>query len=82
MTATFLGNYANIYVKDALQRVKGVGDILSLGDDFGMRIWLNPEKLANLELTPTDVNSALSEQNLQVAAGTIGGTSATRCAGF
>ena len=71
---TFLGNYANIYIKDALQRVKGVGDILSLGDDFGMRIWLNPEKLANLGLTPTDVNSALTEQNLQIAAGNIGGT--------
>ena len=71
---TFLGNYANIYIKDALQRVKGVGDILSLGDDFGMRIWLNPEKLANLGLTPTDVNAALAEQNLQIAAGNIGGT--------
>ena len=45
--ATFIGNYANIYVKDALQRVKGVGDIVSRADDFGMRIWLDPEKLAN-----------------------------------
>src|SRR6185436_10958692 len=71
--ATFLGNYANIYVKDALLRVKGVGDITSLGDDFGMRVWLNPDKLAALNLTPTDVTNALSEQNLQVAAGTIGG---------
>ncbi len=71
--ATFLGNYANIYIKDALLRVKGVGDILSLGDDFGMRIWLNPQKLAALKLTPTDVVNALSEQNLQVAAGTVGG---------
>jgi hydrophobic/amphiphilic exporter-1 (mainly G- bacteria), HAE1 family len=70
---TFLGNYANIYVKDALLRVKGVGDITSLGDDFGMRIWLNPEKLATLGLTPGDVMGALSEQNLQVAAGTVGG---------
>lgn len=70
---TFLGNYANIYVKDVLLRVKGVGDILSLGDDFGMRIWLNPEKMASLGLTPTEVIQALTEQNLQVAAGTIGG---------
>src|SRR5215510_1960163 len=69
--ATFLGNYANIYVKDALLRVKGVGDIVSVGDDFGMRIWLNPEKLASLGLTPGDVNAALAEQNLQVAAGTV-----------
>ena len=42
--ATFVGNYANLYVKDALQRVKGVGDIISRADEFGMRIWLNPEK--------------------------------------
>ncbi|MCE7066582.1 efflux RND transporter permease subunit [Dyadobacter sp. CY326] len=72
--AQFIGNYANIYLKDALQRVKGVGDIISRADDFGMRIWLNPEKLANLRMTPSDISAALAEQNLQVAAGTIGGT--------
>lgn len=71
--ATFIGNYANIYLKDALQRVKGVGDIVSRADDFGMRIWMNPEKLAALEMTPGDILASLSEQNLQVAAGTIGG---------
>ncbi len=71
--ANFLGNYANLYLKDALQRVKGVGDIASRGDDFSMRIWLNPEKLANLGMTTTDITAALTEQNLQVAAGTVGG---------
>ena len=71
--ANFIGNYANIYVKDALQRVKGVGDIVSRADDFGMRIWLSPEKLANLGMTTGDVTGALTEQNLQVAAGTVGG---------
>jgi HAE1 family hydrophobic/amphiphilic exporter-1 len=71
--ATFIGNYANIYLKDALQRVKGVGDIVSRADDFGMRIWLNPDKLASMEMTTTDVTAALAEQNLQVAAGTVGG---------
>ncbi len=71
--AQFIGNYANIYLKDALQRVKGVGDIISRADDFGMRIWLNPEKLASLRMTPADVSAALSEQNLQIAAGTVGG---------
>jgi HAE1 family hydrophobic/amphiphilic exporter-1 len=71
--ATFIGNYANIYLKDALQRVPGVGDIVSRADDFGMRIWLNPEKLANLGMTTSDIIAALTEQNLQVAAGTIGG---------
>src|SRR3982750_1131907 len=71
--ANFLGNYANIYLKDALQRVKGGGDIVSRADDFGMRIWLNPEKLANIGMTPSDITQSLAEQNLQVAAGTIGG---------
>jgi len=69
----FLGNYANIYLKDAILRVPGVGDVFAVGDDFSMRIWLNPEKLAALKLTPSDVTAAISGQNLQVAAGTIGG---------
>jgi hydrophobic/amphiphilic exporter-1 (mainly G- bacteria), HAE1 family len=72
-TSTFLGNYANIYLRDALQRVKGVGDIVSRADDFGMRVWLSPNKLATLGLTTSDVLAALTEQNLQVAAGTVGG---------
>lgn len=71
--ATFLGNFANIYLKDQLLRVRGVGDIFSVGDDFGMRVWLNPEKLASLGITPAEVTLALAEQNLQVAAGSIGG---------
>jgi len=71
--AKFIGNYVNIYMKDALQRVKGVGDIVSRADDFGMRVWLNPEKMAALDITPADVIAALSEQNLQIAAGSIGG---------
>ncbi len=69
----FIGNYVNLYVKDAITRVKGVGDVFSRADDFGMRIWLNPEKLAALGITPAEVNAALQEQNLQVAAGTVGG---------
>ncbi|MFT4093472.1 MAG: multidrug efflux RND transporter permease subunit [Niabella sp.] len=71
--ATFIGNYVNLYVKDALLRVKGVGDIFSRADDFSMRIWLNPGKMAALGITPAEVNAALQEQNLQTAAGTIGG---------
>ena len=71
--ATFVGNYVNLYVKDALLRVKGVGDIVSRADDFSMRIWLNPEKLAALGMTPAEVNAALQEQNLQIAGGTVGG---------
>jgi len=69
----FIGNYVNIYMKDALHRVKGVGDILSRGDDFGMRIWLDPGKLAALGVSPSDVTAAINEQNLEIAAGTIGG---------
>jgi hydrophobic/amphiphilic exporter-1 (mainly G- bacteria), HAE1 family len=71
--AKFIGNYTNIYMKDALQRVAGVGDIVTRAADFSMRIWLNPEKLAALNLTPADITAALTEQNLQVAAGTVGG---------
>ena len=71
--ATFMGNFANIYLKDALLRVKGVGDIFTVGDDFGMRIWLNPEKLAALGISTAEVNAALTEHNLQIAAGSIGG---------
>src|SRR5260221_13426712 len=72
--ALFIGNYTNIYLKDALQRVKGVGDILTRGADFGMRIWLNPEKLASLSMSSSDVLAALSEQNIQLAAVTVAGT--------
>jgi HAE1 family hydrophobic/amphiphilic exporter-1 len=72
--ARFIGNYTNIFLKDALQRVKGVGDIVTRGADFGMRIWLNPEKLSTLGLSTNDVVNALAEQNVQIAAGTVGGT--------
>lgn len=71
--AKFIGNFVNLYVKDAVSRVKGVGDVFSRADDFSMRIWLNPEKLAALGMTPAEVNASLQEQNLQIAAGTVGG---------
>jgi len=71
---TFLDNYANIYVRDALLRTKGVGDVFSRADDFSMRIWLKPDKLAALGMTATDVTNALQEQNAQVAAGSVGAT--------
>ncbi len=69
---TFLDNYANIYVKDALLRTKGVGDVFSRADDFSMRIWLKPDKLASLGVTANEVTAAIQEQNAQIAAGTIG----------
>lgn len=68
----FLDNYTNIFVKDALLRVKGVGDVFTRADDFSMRIWLQPDKLARLGITANDVINAVQEQNVQVAAGSVG----------
>ena len=68
----FLKNYADVYLFDSLKRVKGVGDIMVFGADFSMRVWINPDKLAELNLTVTDVSKALKEQNVQAPAGTIG----------
>jgi hydrophobic/amphiphilic exporter-1 (mainly G- bacteria), HAE1 family len=69
---TFLDNYTNIFIQDALLRVPGVGTISRFTDDFSMRIWMNPDKMASYSLTPTDVINALNAQNVQVAAGTAG----------
>ncbi len=69
---TFLDNYTNIFVQDALLRVPGVGSISRFTDDFSMRIWMNPEKMASYNLTPQDVIAALNAQNVQVAAGSAG----------
>src|ERR1700743_702234 len=69
---TFLDNYTNIFIQDALLRVPGVGSINRFTDDFSMRIWMNPDKMAAYSLTPNDVINALNAQNVQVAAGTAG----------
>src|SRR5208282_1181407 len=69
----YLSNFATIQVKDAIARLKGVGDVTFLGPrDYSLRIWLDPEKLARLSMTPTDVIDAVREQNVQVAAGRLG----------
>ncbi|MBB6611595.1 multidrug efflux RND transporter permease subunit [Pontibacter sp. Tf4] len=68
----FLDNYTNIYVRDALMRVSGVGDIFSIGQDFSMRVWLQPDKLAQYNIGASEVTAAIQEQNLQVAGGTVG----------
>ncbi|MBR1646632.1 MAG: multidrug efflux RND transporter permease subunit [Selenomonadaceae bacterium] len=68
----FMKNYADIYLMDEIKRVDGVGDVQIFGSDYSMRIWLNPDKLAELDLTVADVSAAINEQNLQAAAGTIG----------
>jgi hydrophobic/amphiphilic exporter-1 (mainly G- bacteria), HAE1 family len=70
---TFLANYALININDAILRVKGVGDIRNLGSaDYSMRIWLDPDVLARLGLTVTDVQNAVRAQNVVNPAGQIG----------
>ena len=68
----FMKNYADIYLLDELKRVSGVGDVQIFGSDYAMRIWLNPDKLAELGLTIADITDAIKEQNVQAPAGTVG----------
>ncbi|CCN36900.1 Acriflavine resistance protein F [Vibrio nigripulchritudo SO65] len=69
----FLINYVNLNVKDQLARVKGISNVSVIGGgEYAMRVWLDPEKLASLKMTTSDVYAALAEQNVQVAAGNIG----------
>ncbi|TWU58573.1 Efflux pump membrane transporter BepE [Rubripirellula tenax] len=69
----YLSNYATIRVRDELARTEGVGDLAFLGQlDYSMRVWLDPEQMASLDLAASDVLAALREQNVQVAAGAIG----------
>jgi len=69
---TFLDNYTNVFIKDALLRAKGVGDIFTRADDFSMRLWLKPDKLAEMGVTADEVKAAITEQNAQIAAGSVG----------
>ncbi|MGI8770063.1 MAG: efflux RND transporter permease subunit [Acidobacteriaceae bacterium] len=69
----FISNYLDVYVKDALKRIPGVGDIQIFGErKYAMRIWLDPMRLASRTLTASDVVNALREQNVEVAAGQLG----------
>ncbi len=69
----FLSNYIDVYVKDALKRVPGVSDVTIFGErKYSMRLWLEPNLLAARHLTAGDVVNALREQNVQVAAGSLG----------
>lgn len=69
----FLNNYAKINLTDALARVPGVGNVAVFGErDYGMRVWLDPDKLARLGLTASDVAGAIRQQNVQAPAGQIG----------
>jgi len=69
----FLSNYASLNIVDELKRVKGVGDVTIFGaQDYSMRIWLKPDRMAQLGLTTSDVSAAITAQNAQNAAGKIG----------
>ena len=81
-TVPFLDNYSNVYVRDALLRAKGVGDVINRADDFSMRIWLKPDKLAALGMTANDVTAAIQEQNAQIAAGSVGSTPQEKAQSF
>ncbi len=71
--ALFLSNYASLNIVEELKRVEGVGDVRNLGErKYSMRIWINPDKLSNLGLTVNHIITAIKEQNLQAALGTIG----------
>ena len=70
--STFLKNYGSIYLVENLKRIKGVGNIMEYGSDYGMRIWLQPDKMAQLGITGSDIANAIGTQNVQAPAGTIG----------
>ena len=69
----FLSNYASIYLKDELARIPGVGEVQLLGEHkYSMRIWLDPERMAGMNMTVDEVTNALKQQNVQVSAGALG----------
>jgi len=68
----FVNNYLSINVVEAIKRIKGVGTVQVFGSEFGMRIWLRPDRMSRLGITPADVYRAVQEQNVQAPAGQIG----------
>ncbi|MGI1669035.1 MAG: efflux RND transporter permease subunit [Neptuniibacter sp.] len=69
----YLSNYASLYVQDALARINGVGSASQFSPmDYGMRVWLDPDRLKALEMTPSDVSNAIQQQNVQASVGIIG----------
>ena len=72
---TFLANYTKINIEPRLSRIAGVGEVNVIGADYSMRIWLDPMKMAQYGLTPSDISKVLSEQNVEFATGTLGADS-------
>ena len=70
--ALFLTNYTAINIIEAIKRVKGVGNVTLFGSEFGMRVWLKPDRMARLGITTSDVFAAVKEQNVQAPAGQVG----------
>jgi hydrophobe/amphiphile efflux-1 (HAE1) family protein len=68
----FVNNYLSINVVEAIKRIKGVGTVQVFGSEFGMRLWLRPDRMSRLGITSTDVYRAVQEQNVQAPAGQIG----------
>lgn len=68
----FIANYLDINVIPELKRIQGVGDVQELGDTYSMRIWLNPERMAQYGLQPSDITAVLDEQNIEAPTGSLG----------
>ena len=69
----FLSNYASIYIQDVLSRINGVGSVSQFGArDYGMRVWIDPNRLTSLQLTTSDIANAIESQNIQATAGQLG----------
>ena len=79
----YLNNYAKINILDVIKRIRGVGDAaLFTSLDYSMRVWLDPNKLTSLDLTPADIANAIKSQNVQAAVGRIGAAPLTEDQGF
>ncbi|SUW65053.1 Acriflavine resistance protein B [Buttiauxella agrestis] len=74
MTQEDISDYVGATIKDPISRTRGVGDVQLFGAQYAMRIWMDPNKLNNYQLTPVDIINAIKAQNAQVAAGQLGGT--------
>lgn len=72
---SFIANYLDINVIPEIKRIQGVGDVMELGDTYSMRIWLNPERMAQYGLQPSDVTAVLNEQNIEAPTGSLGESS-------
>ncbi|NWK73839.1 efflux RND transporter permease subunit [Acinetobacter sp. SwsAc6] len=78
LSADDIKDYVNSNISEPLSRVAGVGEVQVFGGSYAMRIWMDPSKMANLQVTPSDIASALKTQNAQVAVGQLGGAPAVQ----